>query len=79
MVAISYAAPVSGTPSGFITFTDNTGLSNLASTSVGGSNYTQIISLNGTGTTAPQPTEPLATVPLNINETINVNDQVGFP
>jgi hypothetical protein len=79
MVAISYAAPISGTPSGFITFTDNTGLSNLTTTLVGGTNYTQTISLNGAGTTTPQPAEPLATVPLNINETINVNDQVAFP
>jgi sugar lactone lactonase YvrE len=76
LVTISYAAPASGPPpSATLTFTDNAALSNLASISAGGSIYTQTVSLNGAGTTTPQPPEPLATVPLNVNETIMVNDQ----
>jgi hypothetical protein len=79
LVTISYAAPASGTPpSATITFTDNAALSNLTST-LTGSSYTQTISLNGTGTTAPQPTEPSATVPVSDNETITVTDTPTFP
>ncbi len=78
-VTISYTAPVSGTPPiATITFTDNAALSNLTSTSVGGSNYAQTIALNGSGTTAPQPTEPPATIPLSVNEAVTLNDQVNF-
>ena len=59
LVAISYTAPASGAPSpATITFTDNAALSNLPSVPAGVSNYTQTITLNGTGTTAPQPIEP---------------------
>ena len=79
MVTISYAAPASGTPpSAAIAFTDNAALSNLTSTPSGPS-YVQTISLNGTGTTAPQPTEPPATVPVSDNETITVTDSETFP
>jgi len=79
LVPISYAAPSSGTPaSATITFTDNAALSNLTST-LSGSSYTQTISLNGGGTTAPQPTEPPATVPVSDNETITVTDTEMFP
>jgi sugar lactone lactonase YvrE len=80
LVTISYVAPVSGPqPSATITFADNAALSNLPSTPAGGSIYTQTILLNGAGTTAPQPPEPPATVPLNVNETVNVIDQVALP
>lgn len=80
LVMISYIAPASGTPpSATITFTDNAALSNLTSRSAGGSNYTQSIALNGSGTTAPQPTEPPATVPVSDNETITVTDTPTFP
>ena len=52
-------------------------MSNLKST-LSGSSYTQSISLNATGTTAPQPAEPPATVTLPIDdEPITVTDQ--FP
>jgi hypothetical protein len=81
LVPISYVAPASGTPPSAtitITFTDNAALSNLTSTP-SGSSYTQTISLNGGGTTAPQPTEPPATVPVSDNETITVTDTETFP
>jgi hypothetical protein len=79
LVTISYAAPASGTPpSAIITFTDNAALSNLTSTA-GSSNYTQSITLNGSGTIAPQPTEPPATVPVSDNEVITVTDTPTFP
>jgi hypothetical protein len=78
-VPISYVAPASGTaPSATITFTDNAALSNLTSTP-SGSSYAQTILLNGGGTTAPQPTEPSATVPVTDNETITVADSDAFP
>jgi sugar lactone lactonase YvrE len=77
-VAVSYTAPASGTPPmGTITFTDNAALSNLTST-FNGSSYTQTIALNASGTTAPQPTEPTATIPLSINESVTLNDLVSF-
>jgi hypothetical protein len=78
-VPISYAAPASGTPpSATITFTDNAALSNLTST-LSGSSYTQTILLNGAGTPTPQPTEPLATIPVSDSETITVTDTETFP
>jgi uncharacterized repeat protein (TIGR01451 family) len=74
MVTISYTAPAAGPPpSAALTFTDNAALSNLTSTPVTGG-YTQSISLNGSGTTAPTPVEPPSTIPININETIQVTD-----
>lgn len=79
LVTISYVAPSSGTPpSATISFTDNAALSNLTST-LSGSSYMQTISLNGTGTTAPQPTEPPATVSVSDNETVTVTDTSTFP
>jgi hypothetical protein len=79
LVTISYIAPASGTPpSATIIFTDNAALSNLTSTA-GGSTYTQSITLNGSGTTAPQPTEPPATVSVSDNEVITVTDTPTFP
>jgi len=53
-------------------------LSNIPST-LSGSSYTQTISLNGGGTTAPQPTEPPATVSVSDSETITVTDMATFP
>ena len=79
MVTISYTAPASGTPpSAAVAFTDNASLSNLTSTP-SGSSYMQTISLNGTGTTAPQPSEPPASVSVSDNETITVTDTETFP
>ncbi len=58
LVTISYTAPASGALTANLTFTDNAVSSNLPSAPIGGSSYTQTITLNGAGTTAPQPIEP---------------------
>jgi hypothetical protein len=79
VVTISYTAPASGPPpSATLTFTDNAALSNLTSTPATGG-YIQSISLNGSGTTAPTPVEPPSTIPITINESIQVTDTVNPP
>src|SRR5208282_3885247 len=77
-LTISYTAssPPPNNDSGTIVFTDNAALSSPASMGTG-PNYTQSITLSGTGATmAGQPPSGTVTVPL-ITEMITVNDVVG--
>jgi hypothetical protein len=72
---ISYtpsATPATGAAT--LVFTDNAALSNLTTTAAG-ANYTQSISLSGSGidTTTPPPPSATVTIP-TINETITVTD-----
>jgi hypothetical protein len=78
VLSISYLAPSGTPPNGTITFTDNAALSNVTSTSSGGSNYLQSIPLQGagSGTSAPAPPSLTITIP-TINETITVTDTPG--
>src|SRR5260370_5038875 len=66
--AISFLAPSGPAPSGTITFTDNAGLSNVASVQTG-SSFTQSIALNGAGSSAPPPPPPPIVVTIPITET----------
>jgi hypothetical protein len=78
-LTIGYTA--SGTPASdtaTLVFTDNAALSNLASAS-SGSNFTQSISLNGSGASRPPPPPPPAIIPIIDNETISVTDTPSFP
>ncbi len=78
LVTISYLAP-SGTPAnGTITFTDNATLSNLTSTG-SGSTFMQTLVLNGSGSDAPPPPVPPATVYVTDSETIKVTDTLTIP
>jgi hypothetical protein len=74
LISVTYQAPESGSANATLTFTDNAALSNLTSTLLSGSNYTQTISLLGNGTTAAAPPPPPATVDVTDNETITVTD-----
>ncbi|MGB6200981.1 MAG: Ig-like domain repeat protein [Candidatus Acidiferrales bacterium] len=74
MISVTYAAPQSGTANATLTFTDNAALSNLTSTPLGSSSYTQTIALLGAGATAAAPAAPPATVDVTDNETIAVTD-----
>lgn len=75
---ISYLAPSGVASSDTLTFTDNAALSNVASTQTG-SSYTQIIPLNGAGSTTPPPPPPPAGIPVVDNEAIHVTDTPSFP
>jgi hypothetical protein len=78
VLSITYLAPSGTPPNGTITFTDNSPLSNVASTSLGGSNYTQTIPLQGAGSSTPPLGPPSLTVTIpTINETITVTDTPG--
>jgi hypothetical protein len=70
---VSYTVPTSGPASATITFNDNSALSNL--TTMGSNpNFTQSVSLNGSGLSSTAP-EPLATVTIPTdNEPITVTD-----
>jgi hypothetical protein len=71
---ISYLAPAGAAPTGAITFTDNSSLSNVTSTG-SGAIYVQSIALNGSGTSTPPGAPPQMMVPVNDQETIIVVDQ----
>jgi hypothetical protein len=74
---ISYLAPTGPAPTGAITFTDNSALSNLTSTgSV--STYVQSIALNGSGTSTPPGPPPQMSVPVSVSEVIVVTDTPTF-
>lgn len=74
LIGVTYQAPESGTANATLTFTDNATLSNLTSTLLSGSSYTQTVSLLGNGTTTAAPPPPPATVDVTDNETITVTD-----
>jgi hypothetical protein len=75
-LTISYTAPLSGTPSGTIGFTDDAALSNLTS-AASGSSFTQSLALSTTVATTAAPPAPPTTITISISEPIKVNDQVG--
>jgi len=78
VLSITYLAPSGTAPNGTITFTDNSPLSNVTSTSLGGSNFTQSIPLQGAGSSTPPPAPPSLTVTIpTINESITVTDTPG--
>ncbi len=75
-VTITYSGTSPATDTGTLTFTDNADLSNLLSTA-SGSNYTQSITLNGTGGVTAPPALPPATIsvpPNGDSEQITVTD-----
>jgi YVTN family beta-propeller protein len=75
VLSITYLAPSGTPPNGTITFTDNSPLSNVTSASLGGSNYTQTIPLQGAGSSTTPPAPPSLTVTIpTINESITVTD-----
>jgi Bacterial Ig-like domain (group 3) len=74
---ISYFAPTGAAPTGAITFTDNSSLSNVTSTG-SGSTYMQSIALNGSGTSTPPGPPPQMTVPVTVPEVIIVTDSPTF-
>jgi hypothetical protein len=61
ILTITYTGSSPGTDTGTLTFTDNAALSNLTSTA-SGSNFTQSITLNGSGGSTAPPPAPPATV-----------------
>jgi hypothetical protein len=75
---VSYSAPTGAAASATMTFTDNAALSNLPTTPLG-SSYTQSISLNGSGTSAPPPPPPPAVISVTDNEMIAVSEVESFP
>jgi hypothetical protein len=78
VLSITYLAPSGTPPNGTITFTDDAGLSNVTSTSLGGSNYSQSIPLQGAGGSTPAPAPPSLTVTIpTIIESITVTDTPG--
>jgi hypothetical protein len=78
ILTISYLEPSGAAANDTLIVTDNAALSNVATVSVGTS-YTQAISLNGSGVSAPPPPPPSAVVPLVDNESISVTDSSSFP
>lgn len=74
---ITYTAPSGAAASGNIVFTDTSGLSNLTST-LSGPYFTQLLPLGGSGTTTAGGPTPLATVPVSVQEQINVTDTPTF-
>jgi hypothetical protein len=75
VLSITYLAPSGTPPNGTIAFTDNSPLSNVTSTSLGGLNYTQSIPLQGAGSSTPPLGPPSLTVTIpTINESITVTD-----
>ncbi|MGA9882350.1 MAG: FG-GAP-like repeat-containing protein [Candidatus Acidiferrales bacterium] len=77
-VTITYTGSAPTTDTGTLVFTDNAALSNLTS-GASGSNYTQSITLTGSGASTAPPGPPLATIPITDNETITVSDAETFP
>jgi hypothetical protein len=75
---ISYLAPAGAPATDHLTFTDNAALSNVTSTPAG-SNYTQSIPLNGSGSSTAPPPPPPAVVPVMVSETVHVTDTASFP
>jgi hypothetical protein len=70
---VSYTVPTSGPASATLTFNDNSALSNITTTG-SNPNFTQVISLNGSGPSSTGP-EPSATVTIpTVNEIIMVTD-----
>jgi hypothetical protein len=79
VLSITYLAPSGTPPNGTITFTDNSPLSNVISTSLSGLNYTQSIPLQGAGSSTSPLGPPSLTVTIpTINETITVTDTPGI-
>lgn len=78
-VTIRYTASVTPlSDNAALVFTDNAALGNLA-TIPAGSNFTQSVSLSGSGTTTGPPPPPPAVIPIMDNETIHVTDAESFP
>jgi len=75
-VTITYTGSSPTTDTGTLVFTDNAALSDLTSTP-SGSNYTQAITLTGSGTSTTPPGPPPTTVSVTDNEAITVTDTVN--
>jgi hypothetical protein len=78
VLTITYTGSVPATDTGTLVFTDNAALSNLP-TSGSSPNFTQSITLNGSGSSAAPPLPPPAVIPVMDNETIHVTDAESFP
>jgi hypothetical protein len=70
---ISYLAPTGAAPSGMITFTDNSPLSNVTSTG-SGLKYMQTLALNGSGASSAPGLPPQTMAPVPVTEVILVTD-----